>query len=69
MRVATSLSILLLAAACNRQQPPPPSQNLAANAPMDIETLPPDESDATPTNQLESGVDKPDVNDVATNGN
>jgi hypothetical protein len=67
MRAAPSLLVLLLAAACHRQQPPPPSVNVAANTPVDIETLPPDESDATPTNQLESGVDNPDVNDAATN--
>ena len=67
MRAAPSLLVLLLAAACHRQQPPQPSVNVAANTPVDIETLPPDESDATPTNQLESGVDNPDVNNAATN--
>ena len=29
-----------------------------------IETLPQDESSATPSNQLQSGFDKPDVNDL-----
>ena len=36
--------------------------NLAANA--DIETLPADESDVTPSNQLVNGTDNPDVNDT-----
>jgi len=29
-----------------------------------IETLPPDESSTTPSNQLQSGDDKPEVNDL-----
>jgi hypothetical protein len=33
-----------------------------ANA--DIETLPPDESSTTPSNQLQNGFDNPDVNDL-----
>lgn len=35
---------------------------LPANA--DIETLPQDESSATPSNQLQTGYDNPDVNDL-----
>lgn len=35
---------------------------LPANA--EIETLPQDESSATPSNQLQNGFDKPDVNDL-----
>jgi hypothetical protein len=59
-------------AGCNRQQPPP-EQNIvmdnsvAANA--DIETLPPDESSATPSNQLANGDDNPDVNDLEAPAN
>jgi hypothetical protein len=36
-----------------------------ANA--DIETLPPDESSGTPSNELANGTDNPDVNDTVTN--
>lgn len=32
-----------------------------------IETLPADESSATPSNQLQNGFDNPDVNDVGLN--
>ena len=35
---------------------------LPANA--QIETLPPDESSTTPSNQLQTGYDNPDVNDL-----
>jgi ABC-type uncharacterized transport system auxiliary subunit len=35
---------------------------LPANA--DIETLPPDESSTTPSNQLVNGTDNPEVNDL-----
>jgi hypothetical protein len=38
---------------------------IPANA--EIETLPQDESSATPSNQLQSGFDKPDVNDLGNN--
>jgi hypothetical protein len=44
-----------------------PSNEVLANA--DIETLPADESSATPSNQLESGYDNPDVNDVSDDSN
>jgi hypothetical protein len=55
--------IVAASAACNRQQPQP-ANNAASpsNQIADIETLPADESDSTPTNQLESGNDNPDVN-------
>lgn len=68
MRAAISLAVLVMAAACQRQEPP--QANLTANAPVDIEVLPQDESATTPTNQLENGVDEPDVNamDNAMNG-
>lgn len=63
-------------AACNKGA----AHNDAANADMsiegnladgqipanaDVETLPPDESSATPSNELESGTDSPDVNDLS----
>lgn len=41
-----------------------PTNQVAGNA--DIETLPADESSATPSNQLQNGFDNPDVNDVST---
>jgi hypothetical protein len=39
--------------------------NVLANNSFD--TLPPDESSSTPSNQLVNGFDNPDVNDVDTN--
>ena len=75
-------SVLLTAAvcalaACHKQQPQQQDQNISLGVPMtnetlanaDIETLPPDESSATPSNQLESGSDNPDVNDLNASGN
>jgi ABC-type uncharacterized transport system auxiliary subunit len=62
-------------AACHKA----PAQNQAANQDISIddnvavsgvpdnaqiETLPPDESSATPSNQLQTGYDNPDVNDL-----
>ena len=44
-----------------------PSNEVFANA--DIETLPADESSATPSNQLQNGYDNPDVNDVGDESN
>ena len=44
-----------------------PSNDVLANA--DIETLPADESSATPSNQLQNGYDNPDVNDVGDQSN
>jgi hypothetical protein len=63
MRGASALMILIVAAsaACNRQ-PQTTNNTVAGNQIADIETLPADESDSTPTNQLESGDDNPDVN-------
>lgn len=45
----------------------PENQLAADNA--QIETLPADESSATPTNQLANGFDNPDVNDIGTTTN
>jgi hypothetical protein len=44
------------------QQPVAMNNDIAANA--DIEALPADESSATPTDQLETGDDNADVNDL-----
>ena len=41
-----------------------PDNQMAGNA--DIETLPADESSATPSNQLANGIDNPDVNTAGT---
>ena len=53
-------------AACNQRQPA--EQNIvmdnAVDANAQIETLPPDESSAIPSNQLVNGDDSPDVNDL-----
>jgi len=61
----------LVLGACNKQQPSQ-DQNIAIDSDVpnnvvgnaDIETLPPDESSVTPSNQLENGFDNPDLNDV-----
>jgi hypothetical protein len=59
---------VMAAAACNKSQPQ--EQNIAINdnnmAGADVETLPPDESVGTPSNQLINGADNADVN-VSTN--
>jgi hypothetical protein len=81
MRLAMT-SVLLAAAvltlpACQKKKQPAPEQNISVDVPMtnetmanaDIETLPPDESSTTPSNQLESGSDNPDVNDLNVSSN
>ena len=72
---AAALAILLLPA-CHKSQDRQaqdqpmaidegvPQNHIAGNA--EIETLPPDESSTTPSNQLQNGFDNPDVNDIAT---
>lgn len=70
MHVANrALLILLLvaAAACGQRNAPTANQAIASNTGMDVETLPPDESDATPTNELENGVDEPTGNTADLN--
>jgi hypothetical protein len=78
MRDANSLLLLAALAAvsaCHKSKPA--DQNLAVanqtvemnGAAADIETLPADESSATPTNQLENGFDNPDVNDLGNSAN
>jgi hypothetical protein len=71
LMVAFGIAALALGA-CNKQQQPAQDQNIAIDSDVpdnvvgnaDIETLPPDESSVTPSNQLENGFDNPDVNDV-----
>ena len=70
LMVAFGIAALALGA-CNKQQQPTQDQNIAIDSDVpnnvvgnaDIETLPPDESSVTPSNQLENGFDNPDVND------
>ena len=78
MRVANSLIVpfaLAALAGCHKSQPVDQNvgianQTVEMNGSMaDIETLPPDESSTTPTNQLENGFDNPDVNDLGNSGN
>lgn len=79
---AALTSVLLAAAvlalpACHKKQQAASDQNIAIDEPMtretmanaDIETLPADESSTTPSNQLESGIDNPDVNDLNVSAN
>ena len=76
MIVSVGIAVLALGA-CHKEQRAQdqniaiddgvPDNQVAGNA--DIETLPPDESSATPTNQLQNGFDNPDVNDVGNSGN
>ena len=51
----------------------PPEQNIVMDNEVDanaqIETLPPDESSAIPSNQLANGADNPDVNDLDRSSN
>ena len=61
---------LMAAAACNKSQTPQEQNITIADNNMagaDIETLPPDESSGTPSNQLVNGNDNPDVNYVTNN--
>ena len=74
-RTILAIGIAALAiGACNKQQQAKdqniavdagvPDNGIAGNA--QIETLPPDESSTTPSNQLQNGYDNPDVNDLGT---
>ena len=80
MRVALTLLLAATVAlpGCHKQQPQAQQeQNIAieddlsngmpANA--DIEELPPDESSGTSANELETGDDNPDVNDLNASAN
>jgi hypothetical protein len=75
MIIAVGFAIAALGA-CQKQQQADqnisvdsgrPDNQMAGNA--DIETLPPDESSTTPSNQLQNGFDNPDVNDAGNVGN
>jgi len=80
MRAATSLLLLGVApfalSACKKSQQPQ-DQNIAIDQPVtnetlanaDVEMLPPDESSATPSNELATGSDNPDVNDLNASSN
>ena len=83
MRVATFALVLAAAAlslpACHKQQQAQPQdQNIAIDedgmsngipANADIEELPPDESSGTSSNELATGDDNPDVNDLNASAN
>lgn len=72
MRDANRLILAVMVAAIAACNKPASENNVAIDinnaAPGDIEALPPDESSATPSNELVNGDDNPDVNDAnATN--
>jgi hypothetical protein len=57
-------------AACSGQSNPDQNVIITDNVPAnaDIEALPPDESSATPTDELQNGDDNSDVNEIDSNG-
>ena len=65
------------AGACHKTPPKAQDVNIGIEEPVtnqtlanaDIETLPPDESSTTPSNELATGDDNPDVNDTSTTAN
>ncbi len=61
MRAAITVSLLIALAACQNQAAEENAAANAAAAPADIEALPPDESSATPSDDLVNGA-------VETNG-
>ena len=67
IRTLKTVLVVSLAAAggCQKNDA---NQNITIDnaAPADIEALPPDESSATPTNELESGADNAGVEDLNT---
>jgi hypothetical protein len=78
MIAAFGIAALALGACQKQQQQQQPDQNISVDAGVpdnqmagnaDIETLPPDESSTTPSNQLQNGFDNPDVNDIGNSGN
>lgn len=80
MRAATTILLLAIApvalAGCKKSQQPQ-DQNIAVTQPLtnetmanaDVEMLPPDESSADSSNELVTGSDNPDVNDVNASAN
>ena len=73
MRATVRLSTLVLvmaSAGCSKEKPPQDQNIVIADSNLagaDVETLPPDESSGTPSNQLVNGNDNPDVNDSTAN--
>jgi hypothetical protein len=72
MRIATKFLVLggalAALAACKQQSDQNIAvDNIAANA--DVEALPPDESSATPSNELMNGTDNADVGDLNASSN
>lgn len=68
VRTLKTMLVFSLAAAggCQKHEA---NQNVAANnvaAPAEIEALPPDESSATPSNELQNGTDNAEVTDLNT---
>ena len=62
------LAAALACAACGSRSAETANTQVAVNTPAtDIVTLPPDESDATPTNELQNGVDQPADNSIDLN--
>jgi hypothetical protein len=62
MRTAVLVMITAIAlGACEKRDPVADQANNVATAPAEVDVLPPDESVATPTNELENGDDE-DVN-------
>jgi hypothetical protein len=59
----------LAAAGCGKAQQPEQNIVIDNGANADIETLPPDESSGTPSNELANGSDNPEVNDLNTSSN
>jgi hypothetical protein len=69
VRTLKTVLVISLAAAGGCSKGQPQDQNVAmgnAAAPADIEALPPDESSATPSNELQNGTDNADVSDLNT---
>jgi hypothetical protein len=72
MRIGTKIlflgGALAALAACKQQSDQNIAvDNIAANA--DVETLPPDESSGTPSNELMNGSDNADVGDLNASSN
>lgn len=73
MRNVTKAPMLLVAllalAACSDRTTENVAIDINNASPSEIEALPPDESSATPTNELASGSDNADVTDLNASEN
>jgi hypothetical protein len=73
VRLVLIAAALAASATACRKSEPPTDQNVITDinsaAPGDIEALPPDESSATPTNELVNGADNSEVSDLNSSGN